>query len=592
MSSVQKRKKQASGSEVMNEAFAETLHLIQEEIGKEHESDDYQEILETKPEFYDRKAEDIGVLLPRGADFSRIKNLTDFKQWVFGPNQPDWRRIGFGGWSDFSAGGCASETVGDEHWQDGLKQLIDNYFRWQLANAPKDYSRAANAMFDGVKYSSALLFGKMNELLKLLAISSSFDNTATGNLKAIGAIEKNRKNSIEKLKADSKDMDKAIAHYVGYGTSMFFLAIVSLMCGWVLWRVRTFIGLDMTTLFPLFGSFVVGGVISVVVLNTLHSWRGKIGVKNIIRQSEELDNMMVNRDELARTILIEGKEMRDQLQLRSVRFRIWALLQRIQTILLTELQPRSSEIDDLFCKNDDAQSADEDDNDRDVQFKRFTRNIIGPFKITNGAKMHNDIMAVVREWMLGEGYTGTLGNYENFKSLWKRLCLVDKECNGYFPAKLFINELGFFVRRFMDGLMHVIDDNVMQNHMNEIRNRLEDWCGDIQWMQFAYFATGAIKGEYINEEIQTPGFVYVDGDNPSVNIVGLREVLPLDFTIRSSSLLSQVGMLAFLYQEYCVDFRIYKSVDKNGEKDAGETSCNGDNAKDGILILREVSNVQ
>ena len=540
-----------SGIYVLDDAFQKTLHLIQEKIAVHDSSNLNEELKSWASCSADSCPDDFGLLKP---DYT---TNTD--------EQPEWRTIPKGGWSNFDAKKCAANTADDNRWKNPADEMRITFHKWINSNSPTDFSDFVHKLFENIKRSSALLFSSLDILSAQMDEACKSINMTENEFKAIAQTEQQRRKVLEDIRDEAVEMDRARAHYVGYGMGLFITVAIALMFGWGIWRITQLLGGDVVMPIVLTGAIWAGSLLAMLIMLGFHSKRGKKGVSHIIEQSKEADTLMAKRDQHAKNILVQSIEMRNAMNINAIRFRVWALLKRTQSILQTELQPYPPVILETLGHVPEAGTS--NNNTPRDKFLAKTRKSIGPFPITNNSLMEKDIEALANAAVFGnqenQQYDG-----ETFCKLWRRICSTDSQNMGYHPAKLFINEVHSFVLQYLEKLVQVIDRHVIQCNRENIRTVFEDWFNAIENDEFAHFATAAINGTVLNDVLQLRCFVFIKNGNEWIkephNYNENDEIV-----VKPSTAMDTFPILAFRYQEYCVDF---------------------DLTVDGLLTFKEVRN--
>ena len=531
-----------SGTQVIDEAFKKTFSLIQEKVVAHHDKNGFEERLKiwSSPSHTGNQPEAIDPIKP---DYATVPN-----------EPPEWRTLPKGGWSDFDAKLCVENTADDNHWKNSsdVRQLLVQ--NWINENPPTDFSPFVNDLFENVKRSSALLFCGLDILSDQMQEAGNRKKGTEDEFKALAQTEQQRRKVLEDIKDEAVEMGRAQAHYVGYGMGVFITVVIALMFGWVIWRITQLLGGGVVMPIVLTGAIWAGSLLAMLMVLGFHSKRGKIGVNHIISQSIAADRLMVQRDQHARNILVQSIETRDELNINAIRFRVWALLKRTQSILQTELQPYSPVIWEALGHVPEVGTSSV--NAQRDKFLAKTRKTIGPFSISDGSFMKKDIEALADEAVFGK-QANQLFKDEPFCKRWKRICNTDCQNMGYHPAKLFIDEVHSFVLQYLEKLIQVMDRHVIEKKRMEIQNELMAWfeaiIKNIKNDGFAHFATAAIDGTQLNDELQFPCFVFIKE--------AWIENLPDDYNrngiaVKSSTAMEIFPILALRYQEYRLDFAL------------------------------------
>lgn len=485
-------------------------------------------------------------------------------------DDPEWRSQAFKSWTDFSARRCAEGTADCDgrRWKKRFEAIRKRFSDWKAQHRPGERLPDARAVFSGVGTKPGLVFKGTERLIRILhgnreriaeRLVGGKDSAESAWLEVAEA-ESERRRQLERLAEDGEAFDLARKHYAGWLPGMIVFVSVSVMFGWVIHRIVFGLGGGIATSLVLAGASAVGAMSAVALVLFLHGRAGRRGACEIHRESIEADRLMVKRDNRVRKMVENALEIRRQLSLRALRFRVWALLERVKTILETEIQSKGSAVT-LYDGEDIEENVDLGDADAVKKgFCRATNRQLGVYAPDRGPETMTEVMNRVELWWSVRRNQEEGSRKENFKDLWERLCKRDRECAGHYPARLFAHEIRGFVARFTDDLRHMEEELIIRDNLGELKNGLEQWFRDVVNGDSYLWATGSVTGAHVNERAQSSPTVYFEPDPKLSDLHVLEGISSTNssaiarFNVVHSDFIGVLPQMAFMFQEYQVEF--------------------------------------
>lgn len=479
-----------------------------------------------------------------------------------------FRRVPSGGWSEYDTTACVEGTCNLGRWMSALEDVRRAMPAWKISYGQQADTRDSKAVFGFVHKAPGNLLNVEHGIAAKIQKSSVVDNRdPRRDWCALVAAEHRRVRAAATVKADAPKLEAAQRHYVGFGLAAVIVMAVCAALGasiyYLAHTVCSFLAVKtpdwLISLF--FFAFVgLGSLAAALLICFCHAKAGRRGVSALVKESEHVDEMMKERDGMARKLLTNAMLMRDKLVLRAHRFRTWALLKRARDILLTELQPavsvRREEESDAAVSS----ALVEQRSVRETFLKR-TRKIFGPYSITMKEDLRVSLERLVALWWSenADRRHVPLPAVRNFSELWHALCREDQSLAGYFPARLFAWEIRAFVARFTAAARMIAKGSVMAEHVRELRDGLLEWYETLQAGDYYLYASGAVTGEHVNEFGLDNARVYFADSNivEMDNIDRLRVSSQADqsrFMPECNPELNQTCLLALLFQEIRVKF--------------------------------------
>ncbi len=492
--------------------------------------------------------------------------------------EPNWRQIPRGGWADFDQSGkLLTETENEARWKDSFQMVSDNFSNW-LRNNPADSGRGGvRDRFQHVHFDPRHLFSERKALFEALERDKAeTERTAGADPLAkmwddVTALTKQRADIQLRLRQECHDFSLARNHYVGWGMGVWVAASISCLCGWVLFRIVAALGISPMYSLLFGGTTFVGALCACWGVLWLHDRSGRLGALACARTSLESDQKAIQRDkkvrDLVRQALIVGRRTR----LRGQYFRAWALLDRTERILHSELQPQAASV---------ATEEDADDEESEPKtalteresFVRLTCHGLGEGE-TN-SPLNPEISApdggggiedVVHAWWEKSNDTTLpedIRPRDSFLDLWQTLCSSDTELAGYFPAKVFAREISTFVANFAEAVRRLATRRAREGNIESFQDKLKGWlASDVCAVNPNQFATAAFTAMQTNDVQRRTGHVWFVADEQIADPAVLQEEArhwgqTFQVIVRASPFLSRLPQLGFFFQEFDIGLGI------------------------------------
>ena len=547
---------------------------------------------------YAASSEDLDELALLHRDPERVEPIKGVLLEPDDVGHAGWRHEPSGGWSDFGASVCAeksSETTTGPRWKPAFDRIAKSFRDWRVKCSRVGDADDAGAVFNAVHRSPGnLLKATEGVYSKLSGDAVDSEHKPEEGWKAIVRAELLRRQAVERIKLDAPELEKAQRHYVGLGMSVVAVASVCSALGLASYYVthtvldgfgyrlvrQTFsvdpvsgaktlinstplasLPLDWLVALVLFGLFAIGSVLAAALMLGCHLRAGRRAVAKMRSESEAIDALMVDRDRKARELVGQGIWMRDRLHLQGVRFRTWSLLKRTQDILVTELQPTLSKLSDVPSADGSSPEVESERHDVRGTFLARTDRRFGPYRITLKEDVWRALEREVSNWWSAQTTFNSVpvSDARNFFELWHGLCSDDLELAGYFPARTFTAGIRNFVARFSDAIRLVAKLNVLKDHKAELRSGVLRWFENLQSTEYYLYATGAVTGEHVNEDMLENARVYL-ADNDAVDVDSINashrgsQADQSRFMPEISAELNLTRHLALLFQEIKIQF--------------------------------------
>lgn len=467
-----------------------------------------------------------------------------------------WRSSPRWGWSDFKAPKCLTITRDDDRtrWHAALDGVKEAFPGWKRKRREPGIEKEVADIYKGVHASVSNLTPQIGRLVRRLR-----ERDAKGDLEdnwiAMEQAERNREAILEDMAKNTVEFERARARYAGFGFGFLVFAVVSLALGWIGYRVAAIVvplfGLSDALKVPLalvaFGCMAVGSL-AAMLMATIGHWRaGKRGMEELQRESFAADGELAKRDDEARKITAEGMAADDAGRIRARRFRAWALLERLQTMIETEMslpvaRGRTAGEDDAASVVDAPKGAGSRGSVRKA-FLRETRREFGPCPLPNNSEVRKLIGTQEEKW-----------RQETFAELWRRLSAGDDRLAGHYPARRVVPEL----RRAVAGYVESVRKNLRTAAVEQagtLRNEVETWAGDFDRSSIHHYASAALAGTNVTERTAIPPMVYYDRKAVRGNLADSFTGSQYGYYgRRASEGVEQTELLGLMYQEFRVEF--------------------------------------
>lgn len=514
-----------------------------------------------------REVDNLALLSSSDGDVVALEGL---EHLALDEHEPDWRSTHVRSWCDFSGRRCAEGTRDEDgrRWRSRFDGIRRAYSNWMCAHRPGEKLPDSKAVFSGVKTKPGLVFKGTERLLAVLhenrdriaGLLTGGDDSAESSWQAVAEAELKRCRQLERVSEDAREFDLARRHYAGWLSGLIVFMSVSVLFGWVLHRLVIGLGGSLATSMTLAGASAVGALVAIALVLCLHGRAGRRAMTTLAKESEEADKLMVFRDNRVREMAANALEVRRQMALRALRFRVWALLERVKAILQTEIQTKNASITVYDAMDAYWESDVGDKSSVGRRFRNATDVQLGLYAPDHGPLTKTDVMQRVESWWSVRQNQEEGSRAENFLDLWMRLCARDRECAGYYPARLFAHEIRGFVARFTDDLRHMEEELVIRDNFGEVKQGLEDWYRSVVNSDSYLWATGSVTGLHVNERKQAAPSVYLEPDAKLADLHALGEISRThssslgQFIPVHSNLVGLLPQLAFMFQEYTVEF--------------------------------------
>ena len=434
-----------------------------------------------------------------------------------GTGKEDWRRAK--GWSDFDGGECLKQTRDEDGTRWG--GIFNNWKRafpaWRRRHRDTGIIWELRQTFKGVGISPSNVSSEVARLRNCLnEWTTSADPVA--HWKNMVAQERLRSDLLDQLAADTKEFERARAHYVGIAIGSFIFLAVTSALGWAGYHVAAsaaalFGGgtaLSMALAISASACVAIGALGAFAVVTICHRRAGIRAMKALIETSRAADRAMSTRDGEARDIVAEGISAGASARIRAGRFRAWMLLKRLQTMLDTELSPRlaqgrfvdnAEDAGEAGSRDDSAEGADRMSIQR--SFLKVTRTEFGPFGLDKCRETQQAETKRVDEWWK-----------EVFMPVWNRLACKDVRPAGNYPARMVVPSLRKVMAAFFETVRSDLRKQASSSNQKQLEEEFSSWKrmqGDGRSL-YAYASAG-LTGAQVVERATDSAIIHY---NPSV----------------------------------------------------------------------------
>ena len=478
---------------------------------------------------YAARSEDLDELALLHRDPEKEEPISDILLEPEDAGHTLWRNEPAGGWSDFDAQTCAKKSAEDSNgsrWRSGFEKIAHAFRCWKIERNKAEDEEGVRDLFKAIRRSPGNLLKATEVIYAKLSKEGAAAGCESGEKwKDIVRTELVRRKAVEQIEKNAPELAEAQKHYVGLGMSAMAVVAVSLALGsagyYLIHCLNGFFRFDLPVwviALAMFTLFAVGSICAATLMLGCHLHAGRRAVAELCKESENIDGLMVQRDRKTRELVAQGLLMRTRLHLQGIRFRSWALLKRTQDILATELQPMLSKKYDGVRKSVDTGEVKNEHNSVHDTFLLRTSHMFGPYRITFKEDLRIALEREIASWWSAQAsYDSTSTMPRNFFELWNGLCANDVESAGYFPARTFSDGIRDFVARFSDAVRLSVKMNVLQDHKIEVRSGILKWYEDLQRSEYYLYASGAVTGEHVNENLLENARVYLSS-NEAVDI--------------------------------------------------------------------------
>ena len=521
----------------------------------------------------------------------------------------EWRKEPTGGWSEYDADRCVSMTKDSAgtRWGNGFNVIRQKFAEWRTKNTSNvfknptedgseesDTEEKTKSMFGFIHSSPGSLFGFIDALFEKLSNQFSVDRSQqSSKWTALAEAETERKLAISRLEENSVEFSKAQSRYVGWGVGLLVFASVSVMFGWVSYRLSAallpLIGVSGPAIFLiacfLFTCISLGSLFAVIIMVGCHHFAGKRAMIALIEDSRLADDEMSLRDKKAREIVRDGIESCRAIRLHGFYFRMWAILKRLETMLYTEMKPASLS-SDLSINNESVDiGASSNDGSFRKKFLDETHEILDQLDVNkNDANLLEKINEIVIKWWVMNDEETADKSPETFMQLWRQFAKLDAESAGYYPAKVIVPKLRLFVSQFLEDVRLEIKKLVFANHAGDLKPKIIKWVDDINKKGTYSYASSAINAHHVNENRQTDLTVYLsnnaswsffnnDGTLLDDQLTSIRDDAN-GLCILNHPLINKTPYIGLAYREFLVELDtdknnnlIFKEVSDKVERD-------------------------
>ena len=463
------------------------------------------------------------------------------------PSIQNCLRMMFYDWAGIPTEPLKQDLVSPNHWKKSFEDRQTQRLKWSQENPPKDYTHSVWQFFDKLKSRPGILNGFIIRMYNIML--KRFEQQKSEKEQfwpEIAKIEKQRMAALRTADEDSKEFKKAQDYYVGRGIGFVIMVIVTAFAGWITWRVLNLFGVGIWTILLLSCMVFAGAAAAYILVMILHNFTGNRAANQLIKEYDDVDQLMIKRDEKVKQMFYRGVLTRDVLSLQHVRFRTLQLAQRILSIMETELQPKLSQLsDDNGATDKNVSKPDffvDQDGVRDA-FLKMTRVEKGPFKPEKGSQELFNQDAIVDSYF-SEKNQGD----DTFFATWEKISSNDANNAGYYPAKVLVSEIRTFVRFFFERISEKLLESIdikktagedVQKYLekekigNFSKNFLSASLPDYSRVRTSYL--------FFSSSFEDPGDTVSDGS---------------DLKRFPSNELSKTTILALFYQEYSMRFAL------------------------------------
>ena len=540
---------------------------------------------------YAARSEDLDELALLHRDPEKEVPIRDVSLEPEDAGHTPWRNEPAGGWSDFDAQTCAKKSAegsNGSRWRSAFEKIAQAFRCWKIGRNKAEDEEGVRDLFKAIRRSPGNLLRATEGMYAKLSKEGFAAGCESGeNWKTIVRTELSRRKAIERIEKNAPELAKAQKHYVGLGMSAMAVVAVSLALGsagyYLIHCLNGFFRFDLPVwmiALVMFTLFAVGAICAAALMLGCHLHAGRRAVAELCKESEVIDGLMVERDRKTRELVAQGLLMRARLHLQGIRFRTWALLKRTQDILVTELQPTLSKKCDGVQEGADMGEVENEHNSVHDTFLLRTSHMFGPYRITFKEDLRIALEREIASWWSAQAsYDSASTMPRNFSELWHGLCADDAESAGYFPARTFSDGIRDFVVRFSDAVRLLVKMNVLQDHKIEVRAGILKWYEDLQRSEYYLYASGAVTGEHVNEDLLENARVYLSSN----------EAVDLD-RINALHRGSQADQSRFV-PEICPELNLTRHLTLLFQEIKIQFCCDAKGDEYGHLTFKEVADV-
>lgn len=478
------------------------------------------------------------------------------------------------GWSDFNAPACLKNSRDEDgkRWGAILAGWKKAFPGWRRKHRDTGIAWELKSVYDGVAKSPSNVAFEVARLRERLNEGGSVSDPVA-HWKNMAEKERRRMELLEQLSANTKEFERARAHYVGIGigTLVFFAATAAL--GWAGYQVAVsasiLFGGGRVQALPL--AFAASGCVAAGALAAFawvlvgHYRAGRRAMKSLIATSKAADQALAERDGEARAIVTEGMAAGTVGWIRAGRFRAWMLLKRLQTMLDTELSPqlaRGRATEAVPPQGEPAETGSVGDlADRETtqrEFLKVTRTDFGPFHLENKRETNETIANRVTAWW-----------GDVFMPVWKALAREDVRNAGNYPARRVVPALRQVMTGFIEEVRSALRNRAGEANRGQLVTEFGEWMKKQSDGRSLYaYASVGFTGAQVKEQQTDAAVVFCNptfADRVARGMDSTEEQLVLrhihgKLQQRESPTLEKSEWVGLLHHE----FRIGLDVDKDG----------------------------
>jgi len=486
--------------------------------------------------------------------------LTEFKIDDVKPGGREDGDTPSGGWSDFPAEEYVGYIANSSRWVEALKTIKQSVSEWKKKHSDlvSGGDGQIRKIFQSVHGEAGQVFALTKQISAALsqdrdaAKACSLDTLEEG-WNAVVDAERNRCSLVEQAQSEAKELRRAQSHYVGIGFGLVVVASVSALCGWVLSQLIAGLGGSRLYSIWLASATALGAFGAFFLVMYLHWRAGGKGLEAFIATCRRADNAMQLRHNEAKALVenaINARALRRRL---NMRFRAWTLLERIKSVIITEIQPATAWVDlrEMEAFVGDLPGSLED---RRKTFVGLSRKSIGSLSSPNV----ND-EKYTKEVDVWWGKDRKENDGDNFCALWGNLCKLDKVNAGHLPVGVFIPNIREFVSRFNARILSLFLADLIEENQQTVKEKISEWVSkDILNSSIRQFVSGSIDGLHDRELKQLPAMIFVQNNEKALDMSELESAVerkgPHTYRLIPSDRLGSAGQLGFMYQEFSVEF--------------------------------------
>lgn len=464
-----------------------------------------------------------------------------------------------GGWSEFPAEACAREVGDPSRWHDAFRAVREVAGEWKSRQPLTVLAGGAEVKksFESAHEEPGRIFPLSKQLFGALdqdrtAAKECGVDTLDLRWQQVVEVERKRQSMIKQAQREAHELRRAQNHYVGIGFGLVVVVAVSALCGWVLSQLIVCLYSNIRFSIWLACAAALGSFGIFCLVLYLHWRAGRKGVEALIETCLSADKHMQIRHDRVKAIVEAALCTRARLRRLNTRFRAWTLLERVKSIVITELQPATA----LVCHVEPMESErvlPDSSAGRRRAFLSLTRKSI---QVHSTGISGGGYQEEVEHWW-GEKSKNAR---DNFRALWSRLCRIDKNSAGHFPSREFVPRIREFVSRFTARIHGLAVAGVILENQAEVRAQILKWLNeDVLYSSVRQFVSGSIDARHDDESRQLPGIIFVQDKTKELGVDALRSAANSDvalhkYEIVPSDCIEFSGQLAFLYQEFRVEF--------------------------------------